>query len=617
MERRLSAILAADVVGYSALMEQDEAGTFDRLRAHRKELFEPEIHKHHGRIFKLTGDGLFAEFGSVVDAVECAVSLQRGLAERNANLPEDQRIDIRIGINLGEVIVEGDDRLGEGVNIASRLEQLADPGAICVSGKVAKEVAKKLAFTFEPMGEQKVKNIAEPVEVYRVRLDDSLVKHRRTTRPQPWAWMTAMAVLAALVLGGVWFLAPQTRKAAQLSTIPALAVLPFGNMSGDPKQDYLGAGIAEDIITVLATFPAIRVVSRTSSFVYDKPVKVQQVANDLGVNYVVEGSVKRSGDKVRVTAQLINAVSGDHVWAERFDEEGDPLALQEAVANKVYNSVAGFTGKIRQDEERRAWGKASIDLDEYDYYLRGHQLFMRWTGEDVAQARAIWREGLIKFPNSALLRIKLAATFVHDVMNEHSKNPLADVAEMDRLLNEASTMQLRTQLENWMFHWLSAWRYRLQGKFDRAVQDAELAVKLVPNDAFSHIDLADVLVSAGRPERAIELGQAALNRDPNGPDWWHNVLSFAYYNAGRIDDAIVEFGRRKQPCTDCINLAAAYARKNRLEEARKVISAIRQKYPSYTIADESRWPTGQTPQLAEPYLSAYLADLAKAGLPQH
>lgn len=617
MERRLSAILAADVVGYSALMEQDEAGTFDRLRAHRKELFEPEIDKHHGRIFKLTGDGLFAEFGSVVDAVECAVSLQRGLAERNANLPEDQRIDIRIGINLGEVIVEGDDRLGEGVNIASRLEQLADPGAICVSGKVAKEVAKKLAFTFEPMGEQKVKNIAEPVEVYRVRLDDSLVKHRRTTRPQPWAWMTAMAVLAALVLGGVWFLAPQTRKAAQLSTIPALAVLPFGNMSGDPKQDYLGAGIAEDIITVLATFPAIRVVSRTSSFVYDKPVKVQQVANDLGVNYVVEGSVKRSGDKVRVTAQLINAVSGDHVWAERFDEEGDPLALQEAVANKVYNSVAGFTGKIRQDEERRAWGKASIDLDEYDYYLRGHQLFMRWTGEDVAQARAIWREGLIKFPNSALLRIKLAATFVHDVMNEHSKNPLADVAEMDRLLNEASTMQLRTQLENWMFHWLSAWRYRLQGKFDRAVQDAELAVKLVPNDAFSHIDLADVLVSAGRPERAIELGQAALNRDPNGPDWWHNVLSFAYYNAGRIDDAIVEFGRRKQPCTDCINLAAAYARKNRLEEARKVISAIRQKYPSYTIADESRWPTGQTPQLAEPYLSAYLADLAKAGLPQH
>jgi adenylate cyclase len=224
---------------------------------------------------------------------------------------------------------------------------------------------------------------------------------------------------------------------------------------------------------------------------------------------------------------------------------------------------------------------------------------------------------LIKFPHSALLRIKLAATFVHAVMNEHSKNPQADVAEMDRLLNEAGTMQLRTQLENWMFHWLSAWRYRLQGKFDRAVQDAELAVKLVPYDAFSHIDLADVLVSAGRPERAIELGQEALKRDPNGPDWWHNVLSFAYYNAGRIDDAIAEFGRRKQPCTDCINLAAAYARKNRLEEARTVISAIRQKYPSYTIAHESRWPTGQTPQLAEPYLSAYLADLAKAGLPQH
>src|SRR5262245_33448950 len=278
MERRLSAILAADVVGYSALMEQDEAGTFDRLRAHRKELFEPEIEKHHGRIFKLTGDGLFAEFTSVVDAVECAVALQRGLAERNANVPEDKRVDIRIGINLGEAIVEGDDRSGEGVNTAARLEPLADPGAICVSGKVAKEVAKKLAFTFEPMGEQKVKNIAEPVEVYRVKLEESLAKRRRTTRPQPWAWMTAMAALAALVLAGIWLLALRSKQAAQPSTIPAVAVLPFGNMSGDPKQDYFGAGIAEDVITVLATFPAIRVVSRTSSFVYDKPVKVQQVA---------------------------------------------------------------------------------------------------------------------------------------------------------------------------------------------------------------------------------------------------------------------------------------------------------------------------------------------------
>ncbi|MET0482773.1 MAG: adenylate/guanylate cyclase domain-containing protein [Aestuariivirgaceae bacterium] len=616
MERRLTTILAADVVGYTALMERDEAGTFDRLRQHRSELIEPAILKHHGRIFKLMGDGLLAEFASVMDAVECAVTLQRGLRERNEHVPQDQRIELRIGINLCEVIVEGDDRFGEGVNVAARLQQLADPGGICVSGKVAKEVAKKLAFTFEPMGDQKVKNIAEPVETYRIRFDGGPVKSAVRVRPPPWALVAAaMVALAALVLAGAWYLVPQSRQAATASTMPALAVLPFGNMSGDPKQDYLGAGIAEDIITALATFPAIRVVSRTSSFVYDKPVKVQQVADDLGVNYVVEGSVKRSGDKVRVTAQLINAVSGDHVWAERFDEEGDPLALQDAVATQVYNSIAGLTGQIRQDEERRAWGKAGIDLDEYDYYLRGHQLFMRWDAEDVAKARAIWREGLVKFPNSALLRVKLAASFCHNVLNENSKQPMADVAEMDRLLNEASALQLRTQLESWLFHWLSACRYRLQGKFPDAAREAELAVKLVPNDTLSHMDLADVLISAGKPERAIELAQAVFKRDPNGPDWWHNVLAYAYYNAGRIDDAVAELGRRKEPCKDCLVLAAAYARKDRLDAARKVIDTFRQKQPTYTVAEEARWPTGQIPQLAEPYLAAYLADLEKAGLP--
>ena len=296
MERKLTTILAADVVGYATLMEHDEKGTHERLKAGRKELFEPEIARHHGHVFKLMGDGMLAEFGSVVDAVECAVSLQRGLAERNANVPEDQRVHIRIGINLGEVIVEGDDRYGEGVNIAARLEQLADADGICVSGKVAREVEKKLAFGFEPMGAQHVKNIAEPVEAYRVRLDGSSVKHKTPISPRralPWA----AAVVAVAALAAVWFLfRGPPRTSAVAATTPSIAVLPFSNMSGDAAQDHLGPGVAEDIITVLSTYPGLRVVSRTSSFAYDKAIKVQQVAADLGVAYVLEGSIKKMAD---------------------------------------------------------------------------------------------------------------------------------------------------------------------------------------------------------------------------------------------------------------------------------------------------------------------------------
>src|SRR5215470_10754481 len=250
MERKLAVILAADVVGFSALMEADEAGTFDRLKAGRKELFEPEIARHHGRIFKLMGDGMLAEFGSVVDAVECAVSLQRGLAERNANVAEEQRVEVRIGINLGEVIVEGDDRYGEGVNIAARLEQLADPGGICVSGKVAREVEKKLAFGFEAMGAQQVKNIAEPIQAFRVRLDGAPVKRMAPVSPKralPW-----MAAVAAIVLlaGAAWFAlrAPAPQPVVAKDTKPSIAVLPFENLSGDETTTRLASGITEDLI---------------------------------------------------------------------------------------------------------------------------------------------------------------------------------------------------------------------------------------------------------------------------------------------------------------------------------------------------------------------------------
>jgi adenylate cyclase len=345
MERKLAAILAADVVGYSRLMEQDEAKTFERLKAHRIELVEPEIAAHHGCVFKLMGDGLLAEFGSVVDAVECAVDIQRAMAERDAGFPENQRIEIRIGINLGEVIVEGADRHGEGVNIAARLQQLADPGGICVSGKVAKEVEKKLAFGFEPMGEQKVKNISEPIPVYRVNLDRVSAPARRKSPKSTLAdWGRPIAATTVLIAGlaaAGWY------GFVRLSTshlvgahVPAIAVLPFDDLSPDKSLGYLGDGVSEDIITMLSRFPDLSVIARNSSFVYKgKPVDIRQVGRDLNVGYALEGSVRKEADQIRITAQLIDTQTGKHVWAEHYDKTGtDPLALQDEV-----------TGNCRRD----------------------------------------------------------------------------------------------------------------------------------------------------------------------------------------------------------------------------------------------------------------------------
>jgi adenylate cyclase len=358
LERKLVAILAADVAGYSRLMELDEAGTFERLKVRRTELVEPAIAAHRGSIFKLMGDGLLAEFPSVVDAVECAVDIQRGMAERNAGLPEGQRLDVRIGVNLGEVIVEGTDRHGEGVNIAARLEQLADPGGVCVSGKVANEVEKKLAFSFEPMGEQRVKNISEPIPVYRVKVDGVKASIKRKPAKSPLAdWArplaAALIVLAGLATAG-WYGLMRSPPQRVTGHVPAIAVMPFDDMSPDKSLGYLGDGVSEDIITMLSRFPDLSVIARNSSFVYKgKPVDIRQVGRDLKVDYALEGSVRKDADQIRITAQLIDTETGQHVWAERYDKTGkDPLALQDEVTAKIVGAMTGEAGQVKQGQYR-------------------------------------------------------------------------------------------------------------------------------------------------------------------------------------------------------------------------------------------------------------------------
>jgi TolB-like protein/class 3 adenylate cyclase len=607
-KRRLAAIMAADIVGYSGLIEQDEAGTLAAIRDLRQEVIDPLLAGHHGRIVKLMGDGAIVEFGSVVDAVACAADIQKRVAEEQAEVPPDRRIVYRIGVNLGDVVVDGDDLLGDGVNVAARLEQLCEPGGVLVSGTAYDHLPGKLDLPLDDAGEQQLKNIARPVRIWRLRLDGAKPQRLRTRKRNLGSLIPiASAALIALVLtGGAWW---WFRPLEQATGPPAIAVLPFTNMSGDPAQDYLGAGVAEDIITLLSTFPTLRVVSRLSSFTYDKPVKIQEVGRDLGVRYVVEGSVRRTADKVRVTAQLIDAKTGDHVWANRFDDEtADVVALQEEVATKIYGSLAGLTGTIREDEEQISWQKSAPSLDEYDYYLRGHDLFFRFTPEDNLRAQKVWQAGLAKYPGSALLRIKLAFTYLEPIVELWIKPSESDLDAAWRLGKEAEASQDKSRLEIWLCHWLMAQLYQWHEEdFDRSVAEAEATIEMVPYDGLSRSILAGNLANAGKTDQAIEWAEEAIRRAPNSPDGWQGNLAWAYYMAGRPEDALAALQKVAKPYGDM--LAAVYARLGRIAEARAVMAEF-VKDTGYTIEDEARWP------LIQPLEEGYLDDLRKAGMPE-
>ena len=409
MDRKLSAILAADVVGYSALMERDEAGTFERLRAGRKELFEPEIARHHGRIFKLMGDGMLAEFGSVVDAVECAVSVQRGLAERNDAVPQDQQIQVRIGINLGEVIVEGDDRYGEGVNVAARLQQLAKPGAICVSGKVAREVEKKLAFGFEPMGEHKVKNIAEPVQAFSVVIEGQARRQPMLPLRPNWVWAGAVVLPLLLIVAATsWQFWPTTTVSGK----PSVAVLPFGSHSGDEATARLANGLTEDIITDLARFPEFQVIARNSTEQYrDKPTSPSEVGKTLDAAFVVEGSIQREADRVRITAQLVDAKTGKNLWSERWDRLAkDLFAIQSEISEQLSNRLGGGAGLIQEAGRFTAHRRPPENLNAYELYLLGTERLERVTQPDVEEALRLLTRAVELDPGLARAWVELHHT---------------------------------------------------------------------------------------------------------------------------------------------------------------------------------------------------------------
>lgn len=619
MERHLAAILAADVVGYSALMERDEAGTFARLKAGRQQLFEPEIERHHGRIFKLMGDGLLAEFASVVDAVECAVALQRGLAERNASVPEGDRFQVRIGINLGEVIVEGEDRYGEGVNIAARLEQLAEPGGIYVSGKVSKEVDKKLAFAFEPLGERRVKNVAEPLQVYRVKLDAPSVKRVvPASRKRALSWAAAIGAVVATMLGAaaIWLfvLRPVERPTASL-TVPSIAVLPFDNMGGDQTSTYFGDGVAEDIISMLARFPDVSVIARNSSFTFKgKATDVRQIGKELGVGYVLEGSVRKEADKVRIVAQLTDAKTGEHVWAERFDRTGtDPWALQDEVTGKLIMALAGERGQMKRAQYRESWGKDASHLEEYDYYLRGHDRFMTWTPDGNEDAKQIWSEGLGKFPKSSLLRIKLGWYHFQRAINGWSPDARIDYRRAGELVRDAlrdpnlSPMALR------LGHHLFAYVAAQERDFTRAVSEAKAAAALAPYDAFLLGDLSQVLIMAGQPDQAIDWASRATTNDPAMAWYYHGNRGWAYESQEKYEESLAALRLSRTDILIYIPLLMVIDLVNlgRLDEAKAMLAQALKLDPSFTQAKWRDIVFYSDMSIVDREVAA----LAKAGLP--
>ncbi|TIP25039.1 MAG: guanylate cyclase [Mesorhizobium sp.] len=630
MDRKLAAILAADVVGYSALMERDEKGTHERLKGHRQELFEPAVEKHHGRIFKLMGDGVMAEFGSVVDAVECAVSLQRGLAERNADVPQDERILVRIGINLGEVIVEGEDRYGEGVNIAARLEQLAEPGGICVSGKVAKEVEKKLAFGFEAMGAQKVKNIAEPVQAFRVKLDGMPAK---SVRPAGkfglWrvvaalALAAALALTAAITLSGAWWAMNRNQAAIPVAG-PSIAVLPFDNLSDDKEQGYLADGIAEDLTTELARVPGLFVVSRNAAFGFRRQnLQPVEIAGRLGVRYILEGSIRRAGDDLRLNAQLIDAETGGHLWAERFDGAwAQVFDLQDKIVTEIAKAL-----QLRLVAGQRAAQIAggTSNPAAYEAYLRGLEAGNRGQPEDFPVAARHYEQAIALDPKFGAAIAELAWLY-WSADGVDTREKALGLGVDDAIRRSDAYLEQAAKNPSPTYYQLLADRLVWEQKSDEAIAASQRAIALDPSDQYGYHEMSFALTMNGRAADGLGYVDAATRVAPSWTPYRYYLAGLATFSLGRFEDAAAALEKIESQSenadfwtkyTGLVMLTATYGHLGRVADA----AATKEKLKPYLIDTGDGELTGLLAMKDLPFknyadLERVFEGLRKAGVPE-
>ncbi len=545
VRRRLAAILAIDVVGYSRLMEEDEAGTLARLKAYRENLIEPEIAAHQGRIVKLMGDGILVEFASVVDAVAGAVAIQRGMAQQNEGEPEDRSIAIRIGINLGDVIIDGDDIYGNGVNVAARLESLAEPGGICISGRVLDQVEKNVNVGFAFLGPQTVKNIEKPVNAYKVLLDPAdagtivgAPKGKATRRP----WLVAAVVVLVAVAGGfgLWDYqirpefepASADRMAYPLPDDPSIAVLSFDNFSDDPQLDIFASGLTENLTSSLSKAPGLFVIARNSATTYKgKSINVKQVAEELGVRYVLEGSVQKAGEKLRITVELIDALSGRNIWSDRFDRQAsDFFDLQDEITGRVF---AELRVKLTDGDRARVVRRGTNSLEAMLYFAEGYGEMLKWTREGHIRAQELFEAAANADPKFARALGGIATIHWYAAKRGWSLSPEDSI----RLGMEFAERAIEVDPEEPLGYQLLGNLYFLVNQPERAIQLRRNAIDLAPNDFTTVAGLAMRLKEFGREQEAVELFEHAMRLSPKHPWWVPFGYGLALHLVGRKEEA--------------------------------------------------------------------------------
>ena len=581
-DRRLTTILAADVVGYSRLMAADESGTVAQLKAHRKELLDPKTTEHHGRVVKLMGDGTLMEFGSVIDAVKFAVDVQKAMAERNSDVPDERQIIYRIGINIGDVIVEDDDIYGDGVNVAARLEQLADPGGICIARNVFNQVKNKLDVNFRDIGEQKLKNIPEAVRAYQIVMGSKDPGPAAVKRDEP----------------------------LPLPDKPSIAVLPFVNMSDDPKQEYFSDGITEDLITDLSKISALFVVSRNAVFLYKgKATKPVEVSQELGVRYVLEGSVRKAADRVRITAQLIDPTTGYHLWAERYDRElTDIFALQDEITEKI---VKALEVRLTEGEQEQVASRYTDNLEAYDHFLRGRAYQARGSKESNAHAQKVLERAIGLDPTFAGAYARLSYSYHRDWFNQWSEGPQA-LERAFEAAKKAVALDDSLPLAHTYLAWACVWRKQ----HEEAIAEGQRAIALDPNFAEGYARLGQILTLAGRPQEGIDLIRKAMRLDPHYPPVYLNYLGRAYFTMGKHEEAITALKGSLTRDPDFLYarliLAVVYSELGRNEEAQAEVAEALRISPRTSLESQRE----RMPIKDQAVLERFIDGLRKAGLPE-
>jgi len=625
-KRKLTAILSADVKGYSRLMGEDDEATVRTITAYREVITEV-VQKHRGRVVDSPGDNILAEFASVMDAVSSAVEIQQELKTKNAELPDERKMEFRIGVNLGDVIHEEDRIYGDGVNVAARVESLAEAGGICVSGTVFDQIESKLPLGYEYLGEQHVKNISKPVRVYKALMDPEAVgKVIGEKRAEPkWGQRAALALVIVLLLivGGllIWRtssppvqVASVEKMAFPLPDKPSIAVLPFDNLSGDPSQDYFSDGITENIITALSNVSNLFVIARNSTFIYKgKPVKVQQVAEDLGVHYVLEGSIQRSGDHIRITAQLNDALTGHHLWAENYDRKfEDIFALQDDITEQV---AMALEVKLTEGEQARIRRRHTDNPEAYEYFLRALEIGRRFTKEDNAEARRLYEKAIALDPNYAHAWQEIGRLHYRDARFGWTDTPVQSL----ELAEEFAQKTLAMDDSDAVAYATLSLVYMARKQHEKAVAYGEKALTLAPDFADVRVMIALPFLYSGRPVEAIELVKKAMRLSPYYPSWYLPVLGHAYRLTGQYNEAIeaLESWRaRANPRSELpyLMLAFTYVEAGRGEKAGVAVAEILKRKPKASIEGYAKSKMFAYKDPAE--IKRVLNSLRKAGLPE-